>query len=293
MKNPSLKYYDISISLYIPSINKNLAEIVNREKFPHLKSVIICLEDSILDNQVEEGENNLKNLLANLTEKKLAIFVRARNFEHFKQVLDFPNIDKIDGFVIPKFDLDNMDKYLPFFKRAFYFMPVIEGRDSFDVFRLNQIRNNLLDYFDSILSIRIGSEDIGNILNIKRECGSVIYDIPIFSAVITNIISTFKPYNFNVTAPVFSCYKDVELFKRELKIDIQNGLLGKTLIHPSQIEIMADMYKISKEQLFEAEKSLNIQNSAVIGLNGNMLETITHKNWAKEIITRSKVYGIK
>jgi hypothetical protein len=53
------------------------------------------------------------------------------------------------------------------------------------------------------------------------------------------------------------------------------------------------MYKISQEQLFEAEKSLNIQNSAVIGLNGNMLETITHKNWAKEIITRSKVYGIK
>ena len=293
MKNPSLKYYDISISLYVPSINQNLPEIVNREKFPNLKSVIICLEDSILDSQVEDGEKNLQKLLANLNEKKMIIFIRARNFEHFKKVLTFPNIHKIDGFVIPKFDLDNMDKYLPFFQKDFYFMPVIEGRDSFDISRLQKIRNILLDYFDSILSIRIGSEDIGNILKIKRECGSIIYDIPIFSAVITNIISTFKPYGFNVTAPVFSCYKDVELFKQELKIDIQNGLLGKTLIHPSQIEIMVDMYKISKKQLAEAEKSLEIQNSAVVGLNGNMIETITHKNWAKEIIIRSKVYGVK
>jgi citrate lyase beta subunit len=293
VKNRSLKYYDISISLYVPSINQNLVEIINLEKFPNLKSVIICLEDSILDSQVKDGEKNLQNMLNNLSDKKIAIFVRARNFEHFKKVLDFPNIEKIDGFVIPKFDLDNIEKYLPFFKNDFYFMPVIEGKESFDIVKLNKIRDILLGYVDSIISIRIGSEDIGNILNIKRECGSIIYDIPIFSTVITNIISAFKPYNFNVTAPVFSCYKDIELFEKELKIDIQNGLIGKTLIHPSQIEIMTNMYKVSKKQLDEAKQSLAITNSAVLGLNGNMIETITHKNWAEEIIIRSKIYGIK
>jgi len=293
MRNPTLTYKDIATSLYVPSINKSLMQIVNMEKFEDLKSIIICLEDSILDNQVEEGERNLKNLLANLTEKRVSIFVRPRNFKQFKRLLKFDNIEKIDGFVIAKFGIDNMDNYTLYFKESFYFMPVLETIDIFEVAKLSQIRDFLMQYQSSILSVRIGSEDIGKMLRIKRGCGSTIYDIPIFSTIITNIIAIFKPYKFNVTAPVFSCYKNFKLLQDEVSMDIQNGLFGKSLIHPSQIKIVTEVLKVTKTELVEAKSTLKIQNSAVIGLDGKMIEKIPHKEWAEEIIMRGSVYGVK
>jgi len=293
MKNIALTYYDIGASLYVPSINKSLIEIVNKEKFPNLKSVIICFEDSILDSQVEEAEENLRDILENIQIDRTSIFIRPRNFLQFQRLLEFRKINSIDGFVIAKFDTNNIKDYLPYFSDDFYFMPVIETTDIFDFSKLVEIRDQLLPFLDSILSIRIGSEDIGKILKIKRGCEQTIYEIPIFVTAITNVISAFKPHQFNITAPIFSCYTDAYILKKEVEIDVQNGLLGKALIHPAQIDVVSEIYKITKSELEEARETLKVGCSAIVGLNGKMIEKITHKEWAEEIIMRSLTYGIK
>lgn len=293
MKNQSLSYYDLGASLYIPAIHTNLIKSVNREKFENLKSIIVCLEDSILDSQVEESEIKLQNLLLNLKEDRVSIFIRARNFEQFKRILKYTNIEKVDGFVIAKLDLNNIDDYLPYFKEDFYFMPTMETSDIFETAKLIKIRDLLLPFSNSILSIRIGSEDIGNILGIKRDCNTIIYNIPIYSYIISNIISIFKSAQFEVTSPVFSCFKDSETLKREVEIDISNGLFGKTAIHPSQISLIQDLYKISNSDFEEATLILENSESAIFGKNNKMIEIKTHKRWAENIIKRGKVYGFK
>lgn len=292
MQNSELNYYGLGASLYIPSNHKDLIETVNREKFPNIKSVVICFEDSILSSQIDEGKERLKELLENLKRERAYTFLRPTNFEQFQKFLEFENIDLIDGFVIPKVNVSSIGKYIEYFDREFYFMPTLESGDVFELDKLRIIREALLPYRESILSLRIGSEDIGNILRIKRECETTIYDIPIYSHTISNIISTFKPYGFDISSPVFNCYRDLESLRREVSIDIRNGMFSKTAIHPSQIEIIQKLYRVTKRELFEAKEVLKSQ-SAIVGIDGKMFEKSTHQSWAREIVMRSIAYGVK
>jgi citrate lyase beta subunit len=287
-----ISHLHLGASLYIPAIHKNLISVIFENKFKNLRSIIICLEDSILDSEVKFGEERVQEVLKKLSfERKLLIFIRPRNSEHLNKLLQFDGIEKIDGFVLPKFDLEKFPQFERLFESAFYFMPTFENEIVFDEVRLREVSKTLKKYQENILSLRIGSEDIGRVLGIKRDCNKTIHQIPIFSKAILNLIAIFKPLGFNLTSPVFSCFQNLEKMKTELLEDLENGLFGKTIIHPNQIDVVESIYQVSEKEFESALKILNIEKA--ISKNGDlMLEKKTHSTWAKSIVERANIFGV-
>ncbi len=289
-----IDYLELGATLYIPANHKELYHVIIDNKYPNLKSIVICLEDSISDRDVEYAMVSLKNILNQISIKdNFYIFIRPRHINNLIDILKLDNIDKIDGFSIPKISTLNLSFYINLLKdRDFWMMPILESIDVFNNNKLIETRDILDTYTSNILTIRVGSEDILNILDIRKDNDKSIYDYMLFSNIITNIINIFKPFKYNISSPVFHSFSEIERLKNELNIDISMGLLNKTIIHPSQIDIVHNAYKVDKKDAKIAKELIDTEN-AIISYDGAMYEKSTHLNWAKIIIKREKIYGTR
>ncbi|MCJ7764333.1 MAG: HpcH/HpaI aldolase/citrate lyase family protein, partial [Thiovulaceae bacterium] len=137
-------------TLFVPASHKDLASILSGEKHPALRSVFIDFEDGLADADRAEAQNNLPGTLAAIKENKLLRFIRPQDpkmLEHFMQLRD---INKIDGFILPKFGLNNANEYLSIIQHSTFkihnykVMPSIEGEELFDTQKLRQLRDILL-----------------------------------------------------------------------------------------------------------------------------------------------------
>ncbi len=287
-------YIDLGATLYTPSINKNLYSIASGEKFPEITSVVFCFEDAIKEDQVEFALQNVQKFLNEYETSKVKVFIRPRNIENFQQILQLENINKIDGFALAKFGTQNMNQYFEVLAhKEFYIMPVIESTDMFDYQKLKQIRDFLLPYKENIITLRIGGEDMFKALSIKKECDESIHDFHISSKIFAELLSIFKPFGFNLSAPVYNCLQNLEFFRQEVQRDIKEGFFGKTMIHPNQAKICNEVYKVTQKEFDEANQILDKTNEAIFRFEDKMCEPSAHFVWAKTILKRSKVYGIK
>ena len=224
-------------------------------------------------------------------------FIRVRNPQVLEYLIKQKNIEKIQGFVLPKITNSNINDYfciLNKVEKPFYIMPTLETKETFCNEAMRSLRKIFLDpkFKSRILAIRIGGNDLLNILDLKRPKNHTIYETPIGNT-ISNLISIFKPFGFNLTAPVFEYLDNNEILKAEVKRDLINGLFSKSSIHPCQIDIIENLYKVEKSDIEMAQSIvLNKEKKAVFKMNETMCEVATHYNWAKSIIERSKIHGI-
>lgn len=84
---------------------------------------------------------------------------------------------------------------------------------------------------------------------------------------------------------------------RELALDRLNGFVGKTVIHPKQIEVVNDALKVSRKDYEDAKAILNWSedNSMCVSKSSGgerMNEVKTHGNWAAKTLILAEVYGI-
>lgn len=283
-------------SLYIPATHKNIHAICNENRYPNLRSCIIDTEDAIAEDDLGIGLENISKMLEYYTPGELCLFIRPRNPQVLKQLLKIKNIHKIDGFSLPKFSTAVMHEYaqiLSSCEHTFYVMPVLESRDLFSREKLEEICSFLLSDKLHILTLRLGGEDMMQYLGLKRRCEDNIYELVGPAKVIGEVINTFKPYGFNVTATVFNCIQQHELYEQNVLEDLRQGLLGKTIIHPNQIDPINEAYKVSSEDYEMAMKMLDKNTDAIIVHNGQMGEKFAHSSWAKIIHERYKFYGLK
>lgn len=289
----NINYYQLGATLYIPATHENLYKVIVENKYQDLKSVVICLEDSIKDTEIDIALNNLKQILNDLdTERPLKIFIRPRNPILLRDILKMRNIYKIDGFSLPKFDTTNIAEYLSIFRNHndFYFMPILETKDVFSPEKLMEIALALEPFKERVITIRLGSEDILNLIQMKRAKNNMIYDILPFHLVTANVINVFKPLNFNISGPVFNNFEDNDILELEITKEKEYGILNKTIIHPKHIKEIQEMYK-PKQSDFEIAERLLTGEEAVFAVEGNMYEFTTHNNWAKRIVSLGKEYG--
>jgi len=87
-----IDYYQLGATLYIPVMHKNLELILTKEKYPYLKSVVICLEDSTALSDMPSGMKRLKSIIDNFQINDLKVFIRPRNIENLKEILNFKDI---------------------------------------------------------------------------------------------------------------------------------------------------------------------------------------------------------
>ncbi|NOQ37012.1 MAG: ATP-binding protein, partial [Methylococcaceae bacterium] len=136
----------------------------------------------------------------------------------------------------------------------------------------------------------IGGNDLLQHLGLRRPTDKTLYDTPL-GLVMYQLINTFKPYGFELTSPVFEHLNRNDLLQQETLHDIRSGLIGKTAIHPEQIEHIEACYKVKQDDLTAAEAILHDSAAAVFKMNDSMCEVATHRVWANSIIKRHQVYG--
>lgn len=302
MMNDKMTHFKLGASIYVPATRNEILSIANEERIKkiRIKSVIFCTEDSVLESDVPKALKNLEDMVKNTSRsEKMLKFIRVRNEDVLNSILQMSGIENIDGFVLPKITANNFDNYLLQFeknglkKNNFFIMPTLETKEAFNNAEMEKLCEKFLQPHvkDNILSLRIGGNDLLNILGIRRSRYRTIYETPL-GVTIPNLVTIFKPNGFNLTAPVCEFLHDNEVLNKEVPSDLEHGLFGKTAIHPDQISIIETAYMPTEHDFEMAEAILKENAPAVFGMHGTMCEVTTHSNWAREILMRAEIYGV-
>ncbi|MBU6395034.1 MAG: HpcH/HpaI aldolase/citrate lyase family protein [Sphingomonadales bacterium] len=283
----------LGATLYIPVLRPNLLEICLGSN-PELRSIVVCLEDSIREDELGAASARFAAFLLTLSSisPTLKIYVRPRDVGMLAWMVRMPGVEAVDGFVLPKVESSNISHWLSTMVGSNYaFMPTIESAEAFDRSALEQLCRQLQPFRERVTAVRIGGNDILNILGVRRSKSRTAYDGPLGS-VIRDMAATFIPAGFAVAAPVFEHYAALDLLRKEVEQDLEHGLLTKTAIHPSQVSVIHDCYRTTACELREAKAILESGAHAVFGSHGSMCEPATHRRWAGNIIARAQTFGI-
>lgn len=284
----------LGASLYVPANHKDLAKIANGEKLPDARSLIFCLEDAIADRELSWSLFNLSVVLENMHGEVTAErFVRVRNPDVMARVLAMPGAEKLTGFVLPKITRHNFETYFRLVRDTDHvLMPTLETAEVFSDSEMQQLRA----VFEApgvrhrILALRIGGNDLLALLGLRRPRSMTIYRTPL-GPVIARLVTTFRPWGFALTAPVFEYLDLPELLDQEVLEDLAHGMVGKTAIHPTQIGPIEQHYQVRPQDLAVARAILDDASPAVFRMNDAMCEVATHRAWAERLVEQSHRFG--
>jgi citrate lyase beta subunit len=281
--------------LYMPAHRYDILDCANGEKYPNLRSMIFCTEDAVSHTEVDSSLRHLGLCLQGFRAVPQRFrFIRVRNPDVLVRLLDLPHIDKIDGFVLPKFNTAVFHQYFDqLIGTPFKIMPTLETREVFDVGAMVELRQALLQpsVFEQILMLRIGGNDLMNLLGLRRPRQLTLYDTPL-GLVISQLVTVFKPYGFALSAPVFEYLNNNDTLHQEIQRDLACGLTGKTAIHPSQIARIEAAYQVELEDYEMAIKLMDNTAPAVFKMHQSMCEVATHRQWAIDILNRQQYYSV-
>lgn len=286
---------ELGATLYIPATHHELWSITQGFKYPQLRSLIICLEDSISEYDIPTAMMNLKNLLIRRqAEPRIglpALFIRPRHVEMAKHLIDWQLNSYFDGMVLPKFHLSNLKAWQENLDPNLQLMPTLETEEIFDMGHVHELKQALQYDFHKVLCLRIGGNDLLSCLKLRRPRNSSIYQTPI-ATLISQLVGQFVPLGFQLSAPVCENFSNTSLLQEEIQQDLMHGLLSKTAIHPRQIEIIHQAYQVDVDDLQDALQLLKHEAQAVFKSRGAMLEPTTHRNWAEQILKRAEIFGL-
>ena len=77
---------------------------------------------------------------------------------------------------------------------------------------------------DRILALRIGGNDLLALLGLRRPRQMTIYRTPL-GPVIGKLVTTFRPYGFVLTGPVFEHLDTPALLAQEVEEDLAHGMV--------------------------------------------------------------------
>lgn len=318
MKNENV-YYSVGALLYCPANKKSLAESIINEKFGQKFSLAICLEDSINDNFVKEAEiqliNTLKEIYSALAKKQFyipKIFIRVRNQEQIERLYSLLDAEKeiLAGFIVPKFSLENSQGYIQTIAklneksaRKLYLMPIYESASIIDLRTrfetLYSLKEQLAQIEELVLNIRVGGNDLCHLFGFRRHSDESIHRIKPISNIFSDIITVYGT-DYVVSGPVWEYYSGnnwKEGLIQEIRDDQLCGFTGKTVIHPNQIQVVNQAYKVCRADYEDACSILNWNSSDdfVLGSKDNerMNEYKTHTNWARKTQFLAQEFGIE
>lgn len=287
----TINYIELGGTLFIPASHKNLDLIVNGNKYPELRSLVIDFEDGLDSDKLQEAMRDLENILQKRSNNSPYTFIRPRDTQHLKTLLKIAYIEKVDGFVLPKFSLTNAHLYFDLLAGGnFAVMPSIEGSELFEQQKLYSLKELLLTNKEKIVLVRFGLEDMLRQLGLRRACDDSVFDLAVGNSVLGNFIAIFKSAGFAISGGVYPCFDDERGFIEDVKRDLKEGLFSKTIIHPKQIKIINELYKVEKKEYDEAIEILESEQ-VVFEQNGKMAEKHTMSKYAAYIKARADIYG--
>lgn len=321
-----LLQYALGGLMYTPAHNPKASELLINKKYSHLHAMTFCLEDAIADGtedaaiaQLTKTFSELDQAVTNGIIRKSSLpylFVRVKYPEQMLRV--YSMIGKyglLKGFIFPKFDVTNASEYLGSLEKVnlqsdsvIFGMPILESYQIADISSrmsaLTSLKSILDDSRQSILNIRIGGNDFSSRYGIRRNVTDTIYDVKVIADIISDIVNVFS-VDYVVSAPVWEYFGQqgskstgwAEGLRREAEKDILNGLIGKTAIHPTQLPVIDEVLAVTCDDYNDAINILNWNDNllavAKSHAGNRMNEQKVHGRWAKKILIRSAIYGIK
>lgn len=313
-------YYSVGPLLYCPANHTGIADSLIKERFGTHYSLALCLEDTISDSHVAEAEQQLALTLSILLHaSENAPFFMPKIFIRVRSPRQIPKLMKllgdggelVTGFNLPKFSAENADRYLEAVlsvnqssKKPVYMMPILEDATLIDLRTRAELLYHLKERLSSaeelVLNIRVGGNDLCHMFGFRRNPGESIHSIRAISDIFSDIVTVFG-MDYVISGPVWEYYngKNWEKgLKKELQEDRLCGFTGKTAIHPAQIELINDAYKVSEKDLADArailgwdKNSQNLVSGCTMGERMN--EYKVHRNWARRILMLAETFGVR
>ncbi|MCQ6553635.1 HpcH/HpaI aldolase/citrate lyase family protein [Streptomyces sp. C10-9-1] len=230
----------LGATLYSPATRPRLAEDVAKQAGHGVVSMVLCLEDSIDDADVEEAEANLVRQFSALADLRDAgaevplLFIRVRHPEQIPTLTERlgPARRLLSGFVLPKF---TEARGVPFLEalgaaeaatgRRLFAMPVLESPE---LLYLETRTDTLLGiaravdkYRERVLALRLGVTDFCSAYGLRRSQEMTAYDVRIVTSVIADVVNVLGRSDgtgFTITGPVWEYFPAPErMFKPQLR----------------------------------------------------------------------------
>ncbi|WP_104086822.1 HpcH/HpaI aldolase/citrate lyase family protein [Arthrobacter sp. GMC3] len=214
--------------------------------------------------------------------------------------------------------------------RRLRIMPILESPAVIHLETRAQALTNIHELLranrEDILSVRIGATDMSSAFGLRRSRDLTIYDVNVVAGVIGDIVNVLgRPDGgFVISGPVWEHYANTErvlrpqlrltpfvgaseqelrtrimtanldTLIREIELDLANGLLGKTVIHPTHVALVHAMSVVSHEEFLDATAIAgNVGGGAAASPYRNkMNEMKPHQAWAQRILLRAQAFGV-
>ncbi|MFH8474902.1 HpcH/HpaI aldolase/citrate lyase family protein [Streptomyces sp. NPDC018000] len=227
----------LGATLYSPATRPKLADDVIKQAGRGVVSMVLCLEDSIDDSEVDGAEENLVRQFAELDARGAEVpllFIRVREPG---QMMDLVSrlgrtVRLLSGFVLPKF---TEERGVPFMEaltkaekacgRRLFAMPVLESPELLHLETrtetLQGIARTVNKYRERVLALRLGVTDFCSAYGLRRAPDMTAYDVRIVGAVIADVVNVLGRADgtgFTITGPVWEYFRLQErMFKPQLR----------------------------------------------------------------------------
>ncbi|MCW2813956.1 MAG: citrate lyase beta subunit [Nocardioides sp.] len=215
--------------------------------------------------------------------------------------------------------------------RRLMVMPVIETPEiMYRETRVEELlgqRALLAKHSERVLAVRIGATDMASVFALRRPRDLTIYDIRIIAGAVADVVNVLgRPGGHAVTGPVWEYFtapdrlfkpqlretpfartddrelrarllaRDLDGLIREVLLDRANGLIGKTVIHPSHVPVVHALSVVSHEEYDDALGVLSAKEDgggvARSSYRNKMNEANPHQAWAQQLLLRAQVFGV-
>ena len=180
-----------------------------------------------------------------------------------------------------------------------------------------------------MLAVRIGATDLSAVYGLRRPPELTIYDVRIVADVIADVVNVLGRQDgtgYTVTGPVWEYFgsrerlfkpqlrqspftdheeralratliaKDLDGLIHEIVLDRANGLVGKTVIHPSHVSTVHALSVVTHEEYLDA---VDVMEAVAAGggvaasqSRNKMNEATPHRAWAERTLLRARAFGV-
>ncbi|MEO9324785.1 HpcH/HpaI aldolase/citrate lyase family protein [Nocardioides sp. C4-1] len=215
--------------------------------------------------------------------------------------------------------------------RRLMIMPVIETPEvMYRETRIDELlgqRALLAKHAERVLAVRIGATDMASVFALRRPRDLTIYDVRLVAGAVADVVNVLgRPGGHAVTGPVWEYFtapdrlfkpqlretpfsqaddrdlrarllaRDLDGLIREVLLDRANGLIGKTVIHPTHVPVVHALSVVSHEEHDDALGVLSAKEGgggvARSSYRNKMNEANPHQAWAQQLLLRAQVFGV-
>ena len=277
--------------LFVPAVSEKMMHKANSLE---CDAIIYDLEDSI---DLRKKDIAREMLIAFLSENRpdgKEIVVRINGMDSFLGITDLYELlpHRIDTFLIPKATPETVsaaDIIISAFERDHHLKPdtismIALVETAVGIQKINEIAHAA----KRMTGLQLGAEDLTKDLGIQRTAtGDELRHARsalIYAACACNIDALDTP---------FPDYRDEQSHEKEACLAKSLGMIGKTAIHPVQIDVINRVFSPTEEEILDAQKIADAYDQAMlegkgaVGVNGKMVDAPVAQR-ARQLLARAE-----